>query len=330
VPSSTFVGPIDMSVGSRPLLPRMLVAAVFVLPFLAGAAQASQLIDRNAQNVRLAANAKGQALLGYTSRGSAKHVLAWGAVNARHPTSGRPQVQFHKDYSGRDWSSFRNECRPYDGPTLAYLVTACTAPDGSYWALQSWPRLTPNLGMTPWLPAQRARELHLSHWSGPIARLELWTDWIYGGRYHHLFGRLSYDGHPVHGFTATRRGSPTDAYGRNIYLDTMNSRYGKGWRRENGFLAHNPTGLFCYGFYPFDPTKGYAHPPGMSSTPRGPGNGEEYRLTVIGPGVTPDISVTTPGLGDYDPTDSADVAYERQQNALIDSIVGVDKQCRRH
>jgi hypothetical protein len=307
-------------------------AAIVTALAAAGGASASEIIDRNAKNVRLAVNSKGEALMTYRAGGRLHHVLAWGAVDARHPTRGRPQVRFRKDYSGRGryWTAFKNQCRAYDGPQLAFLVTACAAPDGSYWALQSWPRLTPNLGMTPWLPYQRAYELHLSHWSGPIAKLEAWTDWIYSGRFHHLFGRLTYDGKPVHGFTATRVGSPTDTYGRNIYLDTFNSRHGQGWRRENGFLAHNPTGAFCYGFYAFDPTKGYAHPKGFPSTPRGPGTGEQYRLTVIGPGVTPDVSITIPGLHDFNPNNPADVAYERQQNALQDSIVAGGKGCRRH
>lgn len=305
-------------------------AAIVVVLSAAGVAQASEIIDRNAQGVKLAVNAKGQALLSYRARGRMNHVLVWGAINARHPTPGKPQVRFRKDYSGRYWTSFKNACRSSDGPRLAFQVAACAAPDGSYWALQAWRRPLPNLGMIPWLRVQRTWELHLSHWSGPIARLEAWTDWIYSGRWHHLFGRLTYDGRPVHGFTATRVGSPTDGYGRNIYLDTYNSRYGKGWWRENGFLAHRPTGLFCYGFYPFNPTKGYAHPPGFPSTPRGPGNGANYRLTVIGPGVTPDVSITVPGLQDYNSGNAADVAYERQQNAFLDSIVGVDKKCRRH
>jgi len=184
--------------------------------------------------------------------------------------------------------------------------------------------------MTPWLPIQRAWELHVSHWSGPIVQLEAWTDWVYGARYHQVFGRLTYDGQPVHGFSATRVGNPTDGYGRLIYLDTFDSRYGKGWKRENSFLAHNPTGLFCYSFLARDPTKGYPHPAGFPSTPRGPGNGAQYRLTVNGPGVTPDVSITLPGLHDYDPGNADDVAYERRQNALLDSIVGVDKQCRQH
>jgi hypothetical protein len=296
------------------------------------AAEASQLIDRNATGVKLAVNARGEALMTYRARGRVWHVLSWGAIDARHPTSGKPQVRFKKDYSGRGryWLTFKNQCRRYDGPRLAFVVTACAAPDGSYWALQAWQTPLPDLGMTPWLPIQRAWELHLSHWSGPIAKLDVWTDWVYSKRFHHLFGRLTYDGQPVYGYTATRVGAPTDSYGRLIYLDTFNSRYGKGWWRENSFVSHNPTGVFCYGFFRFDPTQGYPHPAGYPSTLRGPGNGAKYRLTVNGPGVTPDVSMTVAGLHDFDRNSAADIAYEQQQNAILDSIVSTDKLCRRH
>jgi hypothetical protein len=125
-------------------------------------------------------------------------------------------------------------------------------------------------------------------------------------------------------------GAPTDGYGRLIYLDTYNSRYGRGWRRENSFVAHKPTGVFCYGFYTYDPTRGYPHPDGYPSTPRGPGNGEKYRLTVNGPGVTPDVRVMIPGLHDFDRNNASDVAFDQHQNAILDSIVGVDKLCRTH
>jgi hypothetical protein len=305
----------------------VVLAAILAATASAGAARASEIIDRNAQGVRLGVDTSGRALVTYRARGRVKHVFAWGAINARHPTARRPQVRFRKDYSGRAWTAFKDQCRAYEGPKLSYQVAACAAPDGSYWALQSWPRALPSLGMVPWLPVHRTWELHLSHWSGAIARLEAWTDWVYNGRYHHLFGRLTYDGKPVHGFSATRVGNPTDTYGRNIYLDTLNSRYGQGWKRENGFLAHRPNGAFCYGFYAFDPTKGYAHPRGFPSTRRGPGNGEKYRLTVIGPGVTPDASITIPGLHDYNPSDAADVGYERQQNVLQDTITAGGKKC---
>ena len=312
------------------------LVAVLAVLVLAGPAFGSQLIDRNAQGVKLAVNTKGEALLTYTARGGRQHVLAWGAVNSRRPSTTTPQVRFGKDYSGGwgkyrklYWRSFRNGCRPYEGPPLVFVVTACDAPDGSHWALQSWQTALPDLGMTPWLPNQRAWELHLSHWTGPLAKLEVWTDWAYGRRWHHLFGRLTYDGKPVHGFRATPHGAPTDGYGRIIHVDTYNSRYGKGWRRENSFLAHNPTGLFCYGFFRFNPLE-YPHPRGYPRGLRGPGNGEKYRLSVTGPGVTPDISVVVPGLHDYDPNDPNDVAYENQQNAILDSILGVDRLCGQH
>ena len=295
---------------------RFLLSVAFVLALVCAAdASASQLIDRNASGIRLAVNAHGEALLTYRAQGGVHHVRAWGAINARYPNPHLPQVQFRKDYSGRSWLGFRNACRSYSGPKLAFFVTGCTAPDGSYWAVQSWRRTLPNFDGRPHA-GLGAWELHLSHWSGGTATLEAWTDWVYGGRYHHLFGRLTYGGRPVYGFSATRAGSPTDNYGRNIYVDTFDSRYGKGWRRENAFLAHRPTGVFCYGFYPF--------------TSRGPGDGAKYRLTAIGAGVTPDVSVVVPGLHNYDRYNAADVAYERQQNALLDSIRGVDKKCRAH
>ena len=67
---------------------------------LAGAAAASQLIDRNATDVQLAVNAKGEALLTYRAHGRTQHVLVWGAVDALQPTSCRPQVRLKKDYAG--------------------------------------------------------------------------------------------------------------------------------------------------------------------------------------------------------------------------------------
>jgi hypothetical protein len=291
------------------------ISAVLAALTAAGIAQASELVDRNASGVHLSVNAEGQALVTYRARGSVHRVVLSGAINARQPNRTVRQVEFRKDYSGRSWLSAGSSCKAYTGPKLAYFVTGCSAADGTYWAAQSWRRTLPNFDGKP-SARLGAWELHVSHWNGPIASLEAWTDWVYDGRFHHLFGRYTYAGLPVHGFSATTVGSPTDTYGRNIYVDTFNSRYGKGWRRENAFLAHNPTGVFCYGFYKF--------------TPRGPGNGAQYRLSAIGPGVTPDVSITLPGLHDFNKGSSGDVAYEQQQNALLDQVAAGDKKCRVH
>ncbi len=295
-------------------------------------AAAAQLIDRNATHVTLAVDAKGEALVTYDAGGRFRRVLAWGAVNAMPPSAHTAQVAFRLDYAGgwgryhsRYWATFVDVCARYDGQPLVDVVAACRAPDGSYWALQAWPQPLPDLGYEPWLPKQRATWLELSHWSGPLAQLTAYTDWTYGGRFVQLFGTFSYDGKPVYGFGTTHLGAPTDGFGRLIYLDTHDSVYGPGWRRENAFVSHNPTGVFCYGFFRFDPSKGgYRHPPGQVSF-RGPGVGDRYRLTAAGPGVTPNVSIVVDGLGRFDAADQADVDYQSRQTALLSSLG--DQQC---
>ncbi|MGZ8717222.1 MAG: hypothetical protein ACXWYO_08945 [Gaiellaceae bacterium] len=305
-----------------------LSTAVFVAPALG-----AQLIDRNVSGLKLSVNAKAEGLLTYQKAGKTKHVLFWGAENARVPTPGGTQVKFSLDYSGGYgkyrtvyWKTFKNVCGQYDGPVLPNLVAACRAPDGSYWAAQSWPQPLPNLGYAPWLPELRANWLEVSHWTGDLAKFETGTGWVYSGRFESLFGRLTYGGSGVYGFGTTRFGAPTDGFGVLIYLDTFNSMYGPGWNRENSFVPHNPTGIFCYGFYTFDPTKGgYKHPPGQTAR-RGPGLGEKYRLTASGPGVTPNIATIVPTLHPFDANNPNDVDYQRQQSAVL--ISWGDKQCR--
>jgi hypothetical protein len=300
----------------------VLAAALAVSP----TAGASYLVARNATDVKLVVDAQGRAIVFYRQNRQLKKPLFWGAVNARAPERGTAQVDFKKDYSG-GWGTFRkplwktikNTCSPYDGPELPYLVTACKAPDGSYWALQKWQRMLPNLGIEPWKPEQSAWELHLSHWSGELPKLEVWVDWVYSKKFHHLFGRFTYLGQPVYGFSATASGNPLDDFGRNVYLDTLNSAYGPGWKRENSFLAHEPNGNFCYGFYEHDPYPGY---PEVGRRPRG--QGERYRLTALGPGVTPIVSVEIAGLHEFDKSNPGDVEYERQMNELGDQLAAGD------
>jgi hypothetical protein len=289
----------------------VVVLAALVLP---GRAEASQLIARNTSGERLAVSRDGKVLVSYRSHGRLRRVLAWGAVGARGPSQVRSQVRFALDYSGGwgrfgrpVWRTLRNVCRRYRGPALAWLVTACTAPDGSHWALQRWRRSQANFGLEPSRPGHGALELRLSHWRGPVARLEVWLDWSYSGRWHHLFGRLTYRGLPVHGFSTTRDGVPLDAYGRVLHLDTLDSAYGPGWRRENGFVARRPDGGFCYGFVPHTAPSGERRPAG---------HGRRYRLSASGPGVTPDIAWERPGLHDFRPASRVDREHESRMNAL--------------
>ena len=288
----------------------MAVVAVFVA-VLAPTAGASQLIDRNAAGVKLEVNRGGMAMLSYRARGRTWHVLAWGAVNAIPPTAARPQFRFRLDYSGgwgtyrRDvWKTFRNACTPFE-PALHWLATACRAPDGSIWAVQSWQRALPNYGLAP-SGAQAAWELRLSHWTGPLPDLTMRFGWAYR-RFQQLYGRYTYLGRPVHGFRSTSSGAPLDTFGRNIYVDTYNSAYGPGWRRENSFLSHVGTGGFCYGFYPHGP--------------RPSGRGERYRATVIGPGVVPDVYWESEAPVEYDRE------FDLQANEDMLSLLAGDPVC---
>ena len=325
------------SPGERPLLSRAilgglpvraaaviscLVAALFLLP---EAAQASQLIARNTSSESLVVSKDGKALLTYHARGRVWRVLAWGAVGARFPSATQSQVAFRIDRSGGwgstgrpVWKTLRNACGPYRGPAIPFVLAACTAPDGSHWAIQRWRRHRANYGVPPWKSGHDAWELRLSHWRGPVAQLEVWLDWSYSGRWHHLFGRYTYLGKPVHGFAWTPQGDPVDTYGRVLSLDTLDSRYGPGWQRENGFLARPPDGTFCYGFVPHRLASGEVRPPGV---------GRRYRLATSGPGVTPDVAWEGAALHDFRPDDPGDRELEVRMNALQQEIAQGSKPC---
>jgi hypothetical protein len=299
------------------------VAACALLP---EDARASQLLARNTSTERLAVSKSGKALITYHGNGRLQRVLAWGAVGALMPNEVQQQVAFRVDYSGGwgsegrpVWKSLRNVCGPYRGPAIPWVVTACTTPDGSHWALQRWQRSQANLGLAPWKPGHGAWELRLSHWRGPVASLEVWLDWSYSGRWHHLFGRLTYLGRPVHGYATTREGDPVDSHGRVLNLDTLDSAYGPGWRRENGFVAKRPDGTFCYGFVPHRLPSGEVRPPGV---------GTRYRISTSGPGVTPDVLWEGPALHDFRQGNAEDQAHEERMNELQRQLAQGSKPCR--
>ena len=281
-------------------------AAAFVV--LPAPALASKAITHNASHVRLRVSRLGIAVIDYTTRrGVRKHILAWGAKNAIAPTRSRHQRHFKLDYTGGwasrggpYWQTMKNACHHF--PTAGALAAAahedplplyvagCQLPNGSFWALQAWKRIVPHGGLHKRDNRHAATELHLSHWDTALPVLKIHTDWIYynastGFAYDHLWGQFTYLGVPVHGF-GSNHGDPTDTYGRNLYVDTLDSKWGSGWWRLQAFLTHHPAGNFCVGTYPF----GHAQP----------GMGKKYRGTIMGPGVTPLVRTKVPEPGPYD------------------------------
>jgi hypothetical protein len=311
------------------MLKALLLALVAALT-ASSAATASDRVALNATHVRIAVSNDGsRAMLAYRQGGKSRHALVWGAVNALPPSDAVPQARFKIDWTGgwqtyghTIWQHFGNACRPYDGPALPNVLAACTAPDGSYWAVQRWQPKLPHRGFPVYKAGQTDWEVDVAHWTGPLADLEVHADWAFGGEAHNLFGRLTYQGAPVHGFhTVKGTGAPQDRYGRSLYIDTLDSAYGPGWKRETSIVFRNPTGVFCYSFWPTNDVSLPGHPS------RPAGNGKAYKIEVLGPGVTPNLVATVDDPGQWDPNDQAKVAYENKLKALQLELSQSDKFC---
>ena len=164
----------------------------------------------------------------------------------------------------------------------------------------------PLLGFDPLLPHHTNMELHLAHFSGELPKLEAYPNWTYGGRWQGLFGRYTYLGQPIYGFGPNAKGVPKDKYGRNLYIDTLNSAYGPGWKRESGILTHKGTGTFCHSFVPQKPFAGYP-----TRDVRPPAAGERHRITVGGTWRAADHAGGGPG-----PDEGRRAARRRVQRAL--------------
>ena len=59
--------------------------------------------------------------------------------------------------------------------------------------------------------------------------------------------------------------------------------------------------------------------PGRPGRPAG--NGTRYRISVVGPGVTPDVVAEAGDLGPYD------VQVERQQDVFFTKVIAGDRFC---
>jgi hypothetical protein len=271
----------------------LLALASVSLGVLVAPASAAEIVDRNVSSPQLRVNAKGDvALVTYRVNGQLRHVLYWGARNWADT--------FQRDYSGgwkskvANWKHFPNHCSPYSGPAIALVIASCDAPDGSHWALQAWARLWRNYGGD-----SAPVELYISHWTGDIGTLQVQTDWGYHGKHEHLWGDFQFHGKPVYGNSWTVQGVPTDKSGRNVYVDYALAGT---WKRENSFLTHRQTGAFCYLFG----TQG-GRAKGVE--------GQAYRATVIGPGVSPLVRDEFAPPPAYNP--ETDAQANAQQRALF-------------
>ena len=123
-------------------------------------------------------------------------------MNAIAPTRSRPQVSFKLDYSGgygkykQDyWKTFKSSCGAYDGPALAWKVTA----------LQGARRLVLGAaGVAAHAAELRCRADRRRRRSGSFGSrtgratlpvLTIDTDWAWH-QWDHLFGTFTYDGQP--------------------------------------------------------------------------------------------------------------------------------------
>ena len=84
---------------------------------------------------------------------------------------------------------------------------------------------------------------------------------------------------------------------------------------ETSIVFRKPTGAFCYSFWPTHDVS----LPGQPSRPEG--HGTRYRISVVGPGVTPDVVTEARDLGAYNPE------VEKQQDALFMQVIAGDKFC---
>jgi len=304
--------------------------SVFAIAALALPAQvdASQILGAtNGTPPSLKVNKQGIALVTFTSySGKLDHVLAWGAVNGVPHTMTPPvaQQKFKIDFSGgwkshhnaNYWKTFKNTCKKYDGPPLPFLIYACKASDGSYWAIQTWQRNLPMRGYDPWTNVQKAYELHLSHLTGALPALDVTMAWTYSGQQQGFFWQMTYQGQTVWG-THSTSGTVGDPFARNISIDTFNSSYGSGWRHATQISTHPNNGGFCYTFVPQPPPSGYP-----SQDPHGNGLGSQIRVEAMGPGVTPIVATIVNRLSDQF-SSSANAAARAQ----FDQILAGDKHC---
>jgi hypothetical protein len=289
----------------------------------APAADAAFLVDREATNVTLQVHENGTGRLIYRDRYGKDRKLA--KVQLKCPTTAdrdkKSTLRCKVDRSDgwrKKWAprgaKFKDACGEYTGPELPFVVDACTHPDGSHWVVQQWARMTKNYGGNP---AKSEKELRISHFTIEPVSMTLYHNWSWcpysPGCSYQLAATMSYNGEPWYAMSFKELGQVDDQIGRNVAIDSYNSDMGRGWRRVNAILTLRPSGQFCYGF-------NKKTIPGSGGKKSGTGLSEDnlYRLTVPGPGVSPDVQIEFNGVrkSDYDAVVDAEV------NTIIDNLIG--------
>jgi hypothetical protein len=190
------------------LLPAALVAAL-VAPV---AAPASIIVDRVTTGEQLVVDASGRAEISWLVNGARKTGVVTGSKLV-YPASGVGAP------AGKRVPA-----------TVPFAVVQYRLPNGEQFALQKVQRLGQFGKLGP-------VELHFARWHGAIPELTLG---LVGPK---LCGQAFYHGTPIYGTHHTAGGNPTDALGRNVYLDV--SRAGGGWLRMEGVLLR-PGGFALY------------------------------------------------------------------------------------
>ena len=170
----------------------------------------------------------------------------------------------------------------------------------------------PLRGFAPFRPQQGAFGFNVSHWSGPLAQLTVSQNFTYDATWTGLFGqhdlrrraglRLQDAGLNKKAATATRATSTS--------TPTTPSTAPAGSHDAAKVLHLAQRGLLLQ-------LRAADAASRLSATEtRGPAPGDLERVTVMGPGVTPDVQWVGPGLGKYDA--GQDATY----NALFDQLSG--------
>ena len=118
----------------------ILLSAIAALA-LPSAAHASALIAWSGSHVTFKVGDHNRAVLSYTTNsGERRHVLIWGAINAKVPDPAHPksQVQFHTDYSGGSASPWgAGYWRSVSGAAISLRHASPLTPRPPQWSLKS-------------------------------------------------------------------------------------------------------------------------------------------------------------------------------------------------